>query len=111
LRVEHDTIFKLMGLHYAQFPEEMEAHDGTPVTGLSGMTCVIPAWRVLDVLNMPELVQRREEMTKAMEEENRKKPRPEKKTKKKPSPPPPEGDRERFKRLLGAAVKPPKSSD
>jgi hypothetical protein len=61
---------KLLGIHWGQFPEEWklknlpsesEAHkaslitDGKYVLGLSGMTCVIPAACILEVLNLPEL--------------------------------------------------------
>lgn len=62
----------LLGIHFAQFPEEWELTDGQKkqaakeaseplilegkyVKGLSGMTCVLPAWTILEVLNMPKL--------------------------------------------------------
>lgn len=62
----------LLGIHFAQFPEEWELIDesrkskpkssGVPlvlegkyVRGLSGMTCVLPAWTIWDVLNSPKL--------------------------------------------------------
>jgi len=112
IRVEHEAIFELLGLHYAQFPEEIEASDGTPITGLSGMTCAIPAWRILDVLSLPEFVEQRERMAKELDQTNKGKPRPERastpKAKKKPAPNP--EHRADFNRLLGAAVKRPKSS-
>jgi hypothetical protein len=65
---------KLLGIHWGQFPEEWElkhpdkidkqerSHlitDGAYVAGLSGMTCVIPAWQILEVLDVPKLRDRR----------------------------------------------------
>lgn len=29
--------------------------DGAYVEGMSGMTCVIPAWQIMEVLDMPQL--------------------------------------------------------
>lgn len=67
---------KLLGIHYAQFPElwELKAKKGQAVTstqatlsgdthyieGLSGMTCVIPASDILELFNHPELATMRE---------------------------------------------------
>jgi hypothetical protein len=64
-------MFLLLGIHFAQFPEmwedtskgklrHNESHeplltDGKYIKGLSGMTCVLPAWSIIDVLNMPIL--------------------------------------------------------
>jgi hypothetical protein len=65
----------LLGIHFAQFPEEWEIGTGKPirkkdsesagavpliqegryVKGLSGMICVLPAWSIWEVLNMPIL--------------------------------------------------------
>ena len=64
----------LLGIHWGQFPERWEVTnsgklrdessgenheslvtDGRFIKGLSGMTCVLPAWSILEVLNMPEL--------------------------------------------------------
>jgi hypothetical protein len=66
--------FGLLGIHWGQFPEDMEIKDkkqlegettslildGKYVKGLSGMTCVLPAWIILEVLNMPKLKKLRE---------------------------------------------------
>lgn len=55
-RLKTKHMFKLLGIHWGQFPEEWELQDpkrlkksrrdlivnGAYVTGLSGMTCVIP---------------------------------------------------------------------
>jgi hypothetical protein len=67
------TFMGFLGIHWGQFPErwriengraianddEAEAGalitDGQYVRGLSGMTCVLPASRILEVLNMPKL--------------------------------------------------------
>jgi hypothetical protein len=67
----------LLGIHFAQFPEKWELvrgfvdsvtetfsvpliRDGEYVKGLSGMTCVLPSWYILEVLNLPHLKQARE---------------------------------------------------
>lgn len=70
-------LMKLLGIHWGQFPElwelsgvrapsksedEAEAElitEGQYVRGLSGMTCVVPAWDIFDTLNHPELVELR----------------------------------------------------
>ena len=69
-KLRSDTMFKLLGIHWGQFPEKWELNDkrqleesqknhlileGKYVEGMSGMTCVIPAWQIYEVLNMPEL--------------------------------------------------------
>jgi hypothetical protein len=66
----------LLGIHWGQFPEEWEIimkdklpktekrafiTKGKYVKGLSGMTCVIPAQKILDVLNLPALKKQRAE--------------------------------------------------
>ena len=71
----------LLGIHFAQFPEELgiiETKDskqddssvpiireGVYVKGLSGMTCVLPAWAILEVLNLPKLKNLRDAVEKA----------------------------------------------
>ena len=68
----HNNLW-LLGIHWGQFPEkwelnsrgklrytDRESHSSLPlgerdIEGLSGMTCVLPAWSILEVLNMPEL--------------------------------------------------------
>jgi len=61
--------FGLLGIHFAQFPEMWELEKPLPksdeslvagksfdyVKGMSGMTCVLPAWTIAEVLNMPKL--------------------------------------------------------
>ena len=69
-RLEFHVMLKFLGIHWAQFPETWELRDksslqearkkhlvteGGYIEGMSGMTCVIPAWQVLEVLDMPEL--------------------------------------------------------
>jgi hypothetical protein len=67
-------LMKLLGIHWGQFPErwELSSHpystenadsieselivDGQYVKGLSGMTCVVPAWDILKTLEDPRLV-------------------------------------------------------
>jgi hypothetical protein len=67
--------FKLLGMHWGQFPEAWELRtgksrpvarhaalitDGQYVEGLSGMTCAIPAAHIADVLATKELEDMRE---------------------------------------------------
>lgn len=65
------NLLMLLGIHFAQFPELWEVTDkgklinkdtheplltdGKFIRGLSGMTCVLPAWSILEVLNMPKI--------------------------------------------------------
>lgn len=61
------NFLKLLGIHWGQFPEEWELREresidesrrknlileGAYVEGMSGMTCVIPAWNILEVLHL-----------------------------------------------------------
>jgi hypothetical protein len=45
----------LLGIHWGQFPEKWKAKDSSgreqDIRGLSGLTCVIPATRIGDLLN------------------------------------------------------------
>lgn len=68
-RIRARTLFALLGIHWGQFPERWELRDkssieesrpdliveGGYVEGMSGMTCVIPAWQIMEVFNMPAL--------------------------------------------------------
>jgi hypothetical protein len=62
------TLFNFLGIHWAQFTEEWKVRsanqggeakkrsllvEGSVISGMSGMTCVIPAWQVLEVLTCP----------------------------------------------------------
>jgi hypothetical protein len=62
----------LLGIHWGQFREdwpvkkievkgERQLLNATEyiVRGLSGLTCVIPAQRILDLLNIPQLIEKR----------------------------------------------------
>ena len=67
---------KVLGIHWGQFPEDWEIDEksgklkaktqkklertGPYIRGLSGMTCVIPAQEILNILNLPELEGMRE---------------------------------------------------
>jgi hypothetical protein len=82
-----EKIFGLLGIHFAQFPEEWElrsaprpkgAHDaasliteGAYVKGLSGMSCVLPGWNILEVLNLPPLAHKRGQLELEIEEQRR----------------------------------------
>lgn len=79
-------MFALLGIHWGQFPERWELRDksslaesrkdliteGGYVEGMSGMTCVIPAWQIFEVLNLPELTKLRQPEIDRGEEERRK---------------------------------------
>jgi hypothetical protein len=114
-----ETLFQLLGIHWAQFPERWELAeltkqqdslqarhlitDKTYVDGFSGMTCVAPAWKILEVLNLPKLKQKRADMLAKRRGEPKLeavKPPPEPKTE---SANP--RHREDFNNLLDAAVK------
>jgi hypothetical protein len=77
------SLLSLLGIHFAQFPEEWEIvnkitssrearnpliTEGRYVKGLSGMTCVLPAWHILDVLNSEKLKKQRSDGDKFMAE-------------------------------------------
>ena len=68
------NLLSLLGIHWGQFPEVWEVTDngklrnenslenreplvtdGRFIKGLSGMTCVLPAWTIAEVLNMTKL--------------------------------------------------------
>ncbi len=60
-------LFCFAGIHWGQFPEKWELVRGSAeakeeVRGMSGMTCVIPAWRIQSVLNRPEFVRMRKQV-------------------------------------------------
>ena len=69
-RIHVETMFHFLGIHWGQFPEKWELHEksyleeasrkdlivkGGYVEGMSGMTCVIPAWQILEVFEMKEV--------------------------------------------------------
>jgi hypothetical protein len=62
---------KFLGIHCGQFPEEMRPKGDSaakPLIGYSGMTYVLPAWKVLDlVLRDSTFSSRRTEIDKALE--------------------------------------------
>jgi hypothetical protein len=121
-RLRVNTLFNFLGIHWGQFPETWELRDksklaesnkrqhlvteGGYVEGLSGMTCVIPAWEILEVLNMPKFKTDRDRALTEKRAERYTKPKPE-------SASPLASDanhnhREDFERLLGKAAKPQK---
>lgn len=119
----------LLGIHFAQFPEEWEIaerkkkpvaassavpliQEGKYLKGLSGMTCVLPADAIWEVLTMPELKKQRDESNAALKASlsstGNAVPEPE-------SAPPATDEspthREDFTRLLGAAARKPEPKD
>jgi hypothetical protein len=75
-------MFQLLGIHWGQFPEKWELQnrssvaearkdlilEGGYVEGMSGMTCVAPAWHILEVLDLPELKKLRHPGVRAEEQ-------------------------------------------
>lgn len=75
-RTKANFHLSMLGIHWGQFPETFEVSEtgemlresadealvtgNRYITGLSGMTCVLPAWSILGVLNMPKLVATRD---------------------------------------------------
>ena len=67
LKIRTMPVLKLLGIHFAQFPEKWPIIDSDSplpsrkhVDGVSGMTCVVPAEKIRELLNIPKLVARRE---------------------------------------------------
>jgi hypothetical protein len=58
------TLFKFLGVHWGQFLETLQLQSGQEVTGWSGMTSAIPAWRLERVLNLPSIKRHRAEREK-----------------------------------------------
>lgn len=117
LRVSH--FFRFLGIHWGQFPERWELRNasqmseanglvtnGGYVEGMSGMTCVIPAWDILEVLNMPKLAKLREDEERVAKAGLENEPKPEAA----PNDENP-GHKEDFTHLLNAAATPKKSGD
>ena len=89
------NLFRLLGIHCGQFPElwevtdegelrhesvDNQAHLRTGrqfIRGLSGMTCVLPAWHIEEVLNMSALIERRDVANRVLTRESTHIPRPE----------------------------------
>jgi hypothetical protein len=76
----------LLGIFFAHFPEEWEIREGKAaptetaagvplistgkyVRGLSGMGCVLPAWNIMEVLNLPKLRNIRDASNAALKRE------------------------------------------
>jgi len=64
-KVNQPTLFKFLGIHWGQFPETYKIRRNDKVRemkleGMSGMSCVIPAWRIHDMIDThPTLVSER----------------------------------------------------
>ena len=74
-----NSFLKLLGIHWGQFPERWQIEnarkgraeaslvtDGAYVTGLSGMTCICPAWDIWEALNMTKLKAERENVEREL---------------------------------------------
>lgn len=85
-RMRYAPMLKLLGISWGLFPERWEIYkgkthvetkqntlvaDGTYISGLSGMTCVIPAWHILEVLNLPALKNVRAKIVKNLDVNNK----------------------------------------
>jgi hypothetical protein len=53
------SFLSFLGIHWGQFNDYVKQQDGDLIKSLSGMTCALPAWAILEVLNMPKLVRQR----------------------------------------------------
>lgn len=119
---ESDNIFALIGIHWGQFPEKWPIKPGPEefllrddhVEGVSGMTCVIPAWKIKAFLDHPKFKGPRDVRAQEIREKmNTRRPKPE--SSKKTGAPvaeaaPPATDenpthREDFTRLVNAAAR------
>ncbi len=67
--LNYKPVFRLLGIHCGQFPESMpitrmqteeSSYGKEYVQGLSGMTIVVPAWDILELLNIPKFAVQRE---------------------------------------------------
>lgn len=110
----------LLGILWGQISEKRPLRDadgkeirGPYVTEFSGLSGVVPAWHLLHLMQQPEVQDYMKELEKVERERLRKSKAgaekmaaEETKNSEKPH-----SHREDFNRLLGAAVKPPKSSD
>ncbi len=120
-RIKVNTMFKFLGIYWGQFPEMWELKnksqlqesrknhlvmDGGYVEGMSGMTCVIPAWEIMEVLEMASLKGKQKRPSASG---SALAPRPEA-----VSPPAADANpnhREDFTSLLNAAARKPESKD
>ncbi|MBL1255854.1 serine protease [Methylocystis sp. Sn-Cys] len=59
--INYNGMLKLLGIYWGRFPEQA----GAPGSELSGTGCVIPAWQILELLNIPALAAERERKTAA----------------------------------------------
>ena len=46
--------YGMIGIHCGQFPEELGIGEGKTITGYSGMTIALPAWKIQELLLMNE---------------------------------------------------------
>lgn len=74
IRLDKAPHVQLVGMHWGQFAErwELERREvrdiekesyvttGAFVNGFSGMTCVLPSWHLMEVINLPRLKEMRE---------------------------------------------------
>jgi hypothetical protein len=97
-RLRTRTHIGFLGIHWGQFPEEWELHrkqhpikearkrglitKSEYVKGMSGMTCVIPAWQILEVLNLQKLKNQRDAADSNLSERRLARPLPESAAKK-----------------------------
>jgi len=121
MELEAKSMFKFLGIHWGQFPEKWELKnareisesrqknlitDGAHVEGMSGMTCVIPAWKIAEVLDMPALKKQRESLANSAFS-----PQPRAESAKVDASAENPNHKEDFTALLDAAARKPKSGD
>ena len=79
-----ENIFRFLGIHWGQFPEIWPIKPGKDaerddyVEGYSGMTCVIPAWKIAAFLDQPKFrLPREEKLNELSQKTNTRRPRSE----------------------------------
>lgn len=124
--MEDNIFLRLLGIHIGQYPEVVKARKLPKTKPISetddlirhgdrfviegGVTVVVPAWEILDLLNREEFVKRRAEREAQLDDSE---PVPETAAEE-PERPPIEGDaqhKERFTALLDEALGKPKQGD
>lgn len=76
-----NTMLRMLGIHWGQFPERWELKDtkklqessipfvvssGSYIEGFSGMTCVSPSWKILELIESPSVAAARERIGKTV---------------------------------------------
>jgi len=77
IRLKYRNYMGLLGVHVGQFPEtftglfyeeDNDAPQEVEIIGVSGMTAVIPAWKITELLELPEFEKQRQEFDSSKDE-------------------------------------------